>query len=210
MQQCANVQKKDPFMVQQMPELRNRILEGRNWEEIASYQAENFFSQTKDKREFDLLIELANTYGNEAVDTIMDGFVCPNGDCRKTAVQRCSRCKSEWYCSRTCQVEHYKKEHKNVCKIWAAQVEEKKKNNKENIGGIKTKVDDKKEDFIIKESTKINKIEEPFKVVTKVKEEEKKPVKVEEIIKPVKVEEPAKPAKIEEPVKPVEIEVKVE
>jgi len=152
MQQCNAVQVHNQFMVQQIPELRNSIIEGKNWEEIARYQAENYFSKNKDKREFDLLLELANIYGNEAIDTIVEGFTCPN--CGKTAIQRCSRCKSEWYCSRQCQVEHYKKEHKNVCKIWAAERQERQKN-KENINGgveIKTKQENPS-DFVIKEST---------------------------------------------------------
>jgi hypothetical protein len=104
MQQCNTLQQKNPYMVQQIPEIRNKILEGRDWLEIAQFQKENFWSadQHKDKREFDLLLELTEVYGNEAVDTIVDGFTCPN--CNKTAIQRCSRCKSEWYCGKACQV----------------------------------------------------------------------------------------------------------
>jgi hypothetical protein len=104
MQQCNTLQQKNPYMVQQIPEIRNKILEGRDWLEIAQFQKENYWSadQHKDKREFDLLLELTEVYGNEAVDTIVDGFTCPN--CNKTAIQRCSRCKSEWYCGKACQV----------------------------------------------------------------------------------------------------------
>ena len=38
--------------------------------------------------------------------------------CGAPAVQRCSRCKNEWYCSRKCQVGVWKK-HKAVCDILA-------------------------------------------------------------------------------------------
>ena len=27
----------------------------------------------------------------------------------------CSRCKAAWYCGKGCQVEHWKKSHKNIC-----------------------------------------------------------------------------------------------
>ena len=102
MQNCAAIQTIDPFMVQQLPELRNRIMENNNWEEIGEFQKENYFNNNKDKREFDMQMELASIYGNDAIDTITEGFKCPN--CTKSAVQRCSRCKSEWYCSKQCQV----------------------------------------------------------------------------------------------------------
>ncbi|GMH10708.1 hypothetical protein Nepgr_012549 [Nepenthes gracilis] len=36
--------------------------------------------------------------------------------CRKSATKKCSRCKAVWYCSQTCQVEHWKSEHKRKCK----------------------------------------------------------------------------------------------
>jgi len=104
MQNCQAIQKNDPFMVQQIPEIRNRILENKNWEEIVEFQKENYYNTRKDKRELDMLMELANVYGNDAVDTIIEGFHCPN--CDKVAVLRCSRCKSEWYCSKACQVNY--------------------------------------------------------------------------------------------------------
>lgn len=34
--------------------------------------------------------------------------------CGKDAIQRCSRCKNEWYCSRSCQVTHWA-QHKDIC-----------------------------------------------------------------------------------------------
>ena len=39
--------------------------------------------------------------------------------CGKLANSRCSRCKSEWYCSKECQIKKWK-EHKTVCKTLAA------------------------------------------------------------------------------------------
>jgi len=158
MQQCQAIQQHDPFMVQQIPEIRNRILANKNWKEIAQFQKENYYNNSKDKREFDMLMELANVYGNDAVDTIIEGFHCPN--CDKVAVHRCTRCKSEWYCSKACQVEHYKKEHKKVCKIWAAEYEARKNAKpKGDDADIKTK-QEKVEEFIIKEASKNTKVEQ--------------------------------------------------
>lgn len=40
--------------------------------------------------------------------------------CGDPAAQRCSRCKSEWYCSRACQVHAWKLSHKKVCDLLKA------------------------------------------------------------------------------------------
>lgn len=36
--------------------------------------------------------------------------------CGKQAIQRCSQCKNEWYCSRSCQVAHWS-QHKETCLV---------------------------------------------------------------------------------------------
>ena len=95
----------NPFIVQQIPELSNRIMENlESWEDLAKFQLENYHGDENDKRDFDFLIELAQLYGHDAIDTMNEGFVCPKDGCGKVAVQRCSRCKCEWYCSKSCQV----------------------------------------------------------------------------------------------------------
>jgi len=38
--------------------------------------------------------------------------------CHAEAEQRCSRCHSEWYCSRQCQVKDWKR-HKSMCTVIA-------------------------------------------------------------------------------------------
>ena len=37
--------------------------------------------------------------------------------CGQKATKICSRCNAVWYCSKTCQVDDYKKRHKMVCKV---------------------------------------------------------------------------------------------
>ena len=108
---------RNPFVVQQIPELRRSIAEGRNWEEIAQYQLANFFTKEAEASEFDEMVKFAEMYSNTNIEALSDGFKCAN--CLKTATQRCSRCKAVWYCGRECQVEHYKKEHKLHCKALA-------------------------------------------------------------------------------------------
>jgi hypothetical protein len=39
----AAQQSSNPFMVQQLPELRERICKNKNWKEIAKHQQDNFF-----------------------------------------------------------------------------------------------------------------------------------------------------------------------
>ena len=57
---------------------------------------------------------LNDLYGYNMIDGLIDGFQC--GMCKsKDATKRCSRCKSEWYCNRACQVKHWK-DHKKFCK----------------------------------------------------------------------------------------------
>jgi len=58
---------------------------------------------------------LSDLYGYNMIDGLIDGFRC--AFCQaKDATKRCSRCKSEWYCKRECQVKHWK-DHKVFCKI---------------------------------------------------------------------------------------------
>lgn len=108
---------RNPFVVQQIPELRRSIAEGRDWESIAEYQLNTFFTKEAEASEFDQLVKFADMYSQTNIEALSEGFKCAN--CLKPATQRCSRCKTIWYCTRECQVDHYKKEHKLQCKALA-------------------------------------------------------------------------------------------
>eukprot|EP00056_Hartaetosiga_gracilis_P003412 m.63514 g.63514 ORF g.63514 m.63514 type:complete len:86 (+) comp11443_c0_seq4:743-1000(+) len=58
---------------------------------------------------------LASTYNYDTLECMF-----PNAPkcavCGHEATKRCSYCKSEWYCRRQCQVEHWPK-HKAVCAV---------------------------------------------------------------------------------------------
>lgn len=98
------------FAVQQLPELRTRIRAGKDWSEIATYQKS------------ELLIESDETR-REDMQLLMQGFNYLESDptcarCKADASNRCSKCHSEWYCSRKCQVEDWPI-HKQICKVLA-------------------------------------------------------------------------------------------
>jgi len=56
---------------------------------------------------------MQSLYNYNIIDGLIEGFKC--GNCQKEASKRCSKCKQEFYCTRECQVQHWK-EHKKVCK----------------------------------------------------------------------------------------------
>lgn len=106
----SNAATMSSFSVQQLPELRTRIRAGKDWVEIAAYQ----------KRE--LLIESEETR-REDMQLLLQGFNYLENDptcarCKSDASSRCSKCHSEWYCSRKCQVEDWPT-HKQICKVLA-------------------------------------------------------------------------------------------
>jgi len=49
-----NVQTKNSFIVQTVPELRARIMRNQNWNEIAAYQALNFFNGNEESAKKDM------------------------------------------------------------------------------------------------------------------------------------------------------------
>ena len=70
---------------------------------------ENYREDTY-KRELDILSEI---FDIENLEYFMDDPKCAN--CGKDATNRCSRCKTEWYCGKDCQIKRWKL-HKDICK----------------------------------------------------------------------------------------------
>ncbi|KAI9205600.1 uncharacterized protein BJ171DRAFT_500882 [Polychytrium aggregatum] len=99
------------ILVELVPEILDEITKDIDWDEVAEYQKTTVFRQTEeDKRE--MARRLAATYDLSEYSELLDPPKC--GKCGKDASQRCSRCKTEWYCSRACQVKAWKT-HKGAC-----------------------------------------------------------------------------------------------
>lgn len=117
-----NVKQNSSLIVEVLPEIRARILNGKNWHEIAIYQAKTFFSSDAKQAKEDIA-RLVKLYSSEVFEDFMEDPKCV--DCGKPATQRCSKCKNAWYCSRDCQLRQWKS-HKVLCMIVAANREEEK------------------------------------------------------------------------------------
>lgn len=105
---------KNSFIVQMVPELRANIMRDRDWKAIANYQIKNFFNKSAMDPEAELG-SLLKLYGSDVYEQFMDDPKC--AACGETATQRCSKCKSEWYCSRECQIKKWKG-HKEMCALY--------------------------------------------------------------------------------------------
>ncbi|XP_024390858.1 uncharacterized protein [Physcomitrium patens] len=104
------------LIIEQVPELREKLMAKNNWRVIAQKQLQSVFSEASSatQREAQEMLRLFQ-FGE-----LMEQPTC--AACKKAAVQRCSRCKSEWYCGRECQVSVWKM-HKGACDILAGKVE---------------------------------------------------------------------------------------
>ena len=91
----SNIKSSSSFIVEVLPELRAKILNGRNWNEIAKYQVKNFFSpdSKQAKEDMERMIKL---YNSDVFEEFMDDPKCE--ECGKPATQRCTACKHAWYC----------------------------------------------------------------------------------------------------------------
>jgi hypothetical protein len=94
------------LVVQQLPELRERLLSREDWEEIANYQREHFLGDSdEDRTKFSEILMVG-------VDDNPEESKCSK--CGAAATKRCTQCQSEWYCGRACQVQDWPT-HKGVC-----------------------------------------------------------------------------------------------
>ncbi|KAL4477620.1 hypothetical protein ABPG74_002770 [Tetrahymena malaccensis] len=127
-----SVPKSNPFIVQQIPEIRENIIKGKNWNDIAEKQKNEYFLNDKETAKQDMQ-RLADFYGQNIIDGLMEGFKCEL--CKKEATKRCSQCKTVWYCTRECQVAHWK-DHKVSCKKIVKENKEKELRKKEIINDL--------------------------------------------------------------------------
>ncbi len=166
-----NTLSSNPFIVEMVAEI-SRSLEKLNFKEIGLKQLNNHFKNADLKIEYELL---SSAYNLDNVEYFMEDPTC--GGCGKAASKRCSKCKSEWYCSRECQVKRWK-QHKEMC-IKLAELNETEKKEE-----VKTEIPSQnKEEIIRNTETKKLIIEEVKreKSVTNDKEEKIAERKLDEL-----------------------------
>jgi zinc finger MYND domain-containing protein 10 len=101
-------------VIEQVPEFREAVnAELKNVDRLAETQANTVFGDDPKSRRKELA-RLADTYNLDNFDEFLDAPVCALPGCGKEATNRCSRCKTDWYCSRKCQVEAWSA-HKPLC-----------------------------------------------------------------------------------------------
>ena len=108
----SNLSSANAFIVQTLPEIRSKIMQGKNWPEICRNTLQNFFHAESSKKDLDMLMKL---YTDQVFEDFLEDPKC--ADCGKPAEQRCSACKNAWYCSRDCQLKQWKA-HKPICELF--------------------------------------------------------------------------------------------
>lgn len=110
---CNSSSSSNPFIVEMVPTLYNNLNHGKKneiyYNETAKRILELNFKKSDKKRDMDLISEI---YNFDNIEYFMDDPKCSN--CGKDASNRCSRCKSDWYCGKDCQKLCWKK-HKEFC-----------------------------------------------------------------------------------------------
>jgi predicted Zn-ribbon and HTH transcriptional regulator len=98
----------NPFVNQMKPYLTNSF-DNLDFKTIANHILTNNFKPETYKRELEVISQI---FDSSYLEYFMDDPKC--GNCGKDATNRCSRCKSEWYCSKECQIQRWKS-HKELC-----------------------------------------------------------------------------------------------
>ena len=93
--------KNDLIIPFQLPELRNEITKDKDWKKIAKEHSEKHFPDDEKSRQEDFE-RMSSLYNFNLLEGLIEGFKCAK--CGKDATKRCSKCKSEYYCTRECQV----------------------------------------------------------------------------------------------------------
>ena len=109
----------NPFIVEMVPILSgNKIfkLSSEEINKIGNIVIKNNFENLTREKLMKELEPVNEIYNLDNFEYFMQDPIC--AQCGKLANSRCSRCKSEWYCSKECQIKRWK-EHKNICKTLA-------------------------------------------------------------------------------------------
>jgi predicted Zn-ribbon and HTH transcriptional regulator len=103
-------------IIEAMPELRDGItkaVDDADLPAMADHLLATVFADDTGARRKELA-RLAKTYNLDNYDEVLEAPRC--AECGAEATKRCARCKQEWYCSRKCQLDRWKK-HKPLCDV---------------------------------------------------------------------------------------------
>ena len=122
------------FLIQQLPEYRSKILAkySKSWKELADGQKTELFDE-KTLKVGEEVKDFEDVYNYHMLDEFLEKPVC--GSCGKPATQRCSKCRSEWYCGRECQIKGWKT-HKEICEVLSKAPKPEKKAQEKKISHI--------------------------------------------------------------------------
>ncbi|XP_018570966.1 zinc finger MYND domain-containing protein 10 [Anoplophora glabripennis] len=104
-----------PLLLETVLEIKEKILQqaGGKWKKIAEKQVPLIFTNDQSALQ-DVAKKLNEAYNTDLLEKfeVKEQTAC--AQCGKGALQRCSNCKKSWYCSRSCQVNHWP-QHKDDC-----------------------------------------------------------------------------------------------
>ena len=167
----------NPFIVEMVPVLSNSAmfkLSEEKAKEIGELIVKKYF-KISEKELREELEPVNDIYNLDNIEYFMDDPKCAN--CGKDATSRCMRCKSEWYCSRECQVKRWKM-HKPLCQTLSKLYEEEKGEKKKEKEMIKVSekkselIKEVKKEEVKKEEPKKEEVKEEKVLITEVKKEE--------------------------------------
>nr|CAH7759453.1 unnamed protein product [Callosobruchus chinensis] len=105
-----------PLLLEMVLGLKDNILKecGGKWKKLAQKQLPLVFNNDKEALQ-EVAKKLSVAYNTDLLEKleVKDRATC--AQCGKGAIQRCSKCKKSWYCSRACQVTHWP-QHREECK----------------------------------------------------------------------------------------------
>ena len=166
MMQESTIASSNPFHVQVLPEIRDGIVNGKDWKDIAKYQVEQYFSMT-DHEAREEMMGLMNLYNSDMLDDFLEQPRC--GQCGKEAKNRCSKCKHEWYCGRECQMKAWKG-HKKLCALLGQSITDDKRQKDQEKKQQKQQQKEREEKVLVQE---IKQKEQPDVVSDVVREQPK-------------------------------------
>lgn len=108
------------MVIEEVPLFREHLLRDykTKWTSMAPEQAKKYLNLEVDDLK-KLAEQLSKTYDTDVLTNLLpEKSKCVK--CGQEANKRCSRCKTEWYCRRECQVAHWR-EHRYTCDYYIDQ-----------------------------------------------------------------------------------------